>query len=121
VAVIDDDDDTREALDGLLRSAGLRAEAYSSVQVFMQSGRQQQVRCLILDVWMPGRSGLDFQDDLAGCGLYLPIIFISGRADVPMSVRAMRAGAVEFFTKPVHHQDLLDAVQLAISSHSRAY
>jgi FixJ family two-component response regulator len=121
VAVIDDDDDTREALNGLLRSAGLRAESFPSVQVFMESGRQQHVRCLILDVWMPGRSGLDFQDDLPGCGLHVPVIFISGHADVQMSVRAMKAGAVEFLTKPVRHQDLLNAIQAAISSHDRVH
>jgi len=116
VAVIDDDDATREALDGLLRSIGIRVEAFKSVPAFLDSGRQGHFACLILDVWMPGQSGLDFQDDLVRSGVQLPVIFISGHADIHMSVRAMKAGAVEFLTKPVRHEDLLGAIELALSS-----
>ena len=115
VVVIDDDPDIREALRGLLRSVGLRAELFASVQEFLDSGHPDLPGCLVLDVRLPGRSGLDFQEELANSNLHLPIIFISGHADVPMSVRAMKSGAVEFLTKPVRDQDLLDAIQLAIA------
>jgi len=115
VVVIDDDPDIREALRGLLRSVGLRAELFASVQEFLDSGHPDLPGCLVLDVRLPGRSGLDFQEELAKANLHLPIIFISGHADVPMSVRAMKSGAVEFLTKPVRDQDLLDAIQLAIA------
>lgn len=111
VVVIDDDPDTREALEGLLRSAGWLVEAFASVQAFTAIERGSPPQCLILDVWMPGRSGLDFQEDLAKAGLFVPVIFISGHADVPMSVRAMKAGAVEFLTKPVRHEELLEALE----------
>jgi FixJ family two-component response regulator len=114
VVVIDDDREIREALQGLLRSVGLRVELFASVQEFLGSDRPDSPGCLVLDVRLPGRSGLDFHDDLAKANVHLPVIFISGYADVPMSVRAMKAGAVEFLTKPVRHQDLLDAIQLAI-------
>jgi DNA-binding response OmpR family regulator len=114
VAVIDDDDDTREALDGLLRSSGLQVECYPSAQAFLDAGRSAMTECLVLDVWLPGRSGLDFQSDLAREGLCVPIIFISGHADIHMSVRAMKAGAVEFLTKPVRHEDLLGAIHAAV-------
>lgn len=116
IAVIDDDDDIREALNGLLRSSGLQVECYSSAQAFLAEMHSSAAECLILDVWMPGRSGLDLQSDLARGGLKLPIIFISGHADVHMSVRAMKAGAVEFLTKPVRHEDLLAAIQGAVST-----
>lgn len=116
VAVIDDDDDTREALDGLIRSAGLTVESYPSAQAFIASGRANMIACLVLDVWLPGRSGLEFQSDLTGAGFSLPIIFISGHADVHMSVRAMKAGAVEFLTKPVRHEDLLSAIQAVVNA-----
>ncbi len=116
VAVIDDDLDVREALYGLLQSVGLRARAFGAVQEFLAEAEPGRFGCLILDVRLPGRSGLDFLDDLAKANLQLPVIFISGYADVPMSVRAMKAGAVEFLTKPVRHQDLLDAVQRALES-----
>jgi DNA-binding response OmpR family regulator len=116
LVVIDDDDATREALDGLLRSFGWRVETYSSVQAFMARPEASPPQCLILDVWMPGRSGLEFQLDLAKAGLEVPVIFISGHADVPMSVRAMKAGAVEFLVKPVRHEELLDAIRSAIGS-----
>jgi FixJ family two-component response regulator len=114
VVVIDDDRDVREALQGLLRSVGLRAELFASVQEFLDSARPARPGCLVLDVRLPGRSGLDFHDDLVKSNVRLPVVFISGHADVPMSVRAMKAGAIEFLTKPVRHQDLLDAIQRAI-------
>jgi DNA-binding response OmpR family regulator len=111
VAVIDDDDDTREALDGLLRSTGLRVEAFASVQAFLDRASPSAIGCLVLDVYLPGRSGLEFQADMVKAGLSLPIIFISGHADVHMSVRAMKAGATEFLTKPVRHEELISAIQ----------
>jgi FixJ family two-component response regulator/DNA-binding winged helix-turn-helix (wHTH) protein len=119
VVVIDDDQHIREALQDLLRSVGLRVELFGSVQEFLDSARPDLPGCLVLDVRLPGRSGLDFHDDLVKAKVHLPVIFISGHADVPMSVRAMKAGAVEFLTKPVRHQDLLDAIQRAIE-HDRA-
>jgi FixJ family two-component response regulator len=115
VAVIDDDPDIREALRGLLRSVGLHVELFASVQEFLGAARPDRPGCLILDVRLPGRSGLDLQDELTKANIHLPVIFISGHADVPMSVRAMKAGAVEFLTKPVRDQDLLDAIQLALA------
>jgi FixJ family two-component response regulator len=115
VAVIDDDPDIRDALRGLLRSVGLRVELFASVQEFLGTARPDLPGCLILDVRLPGRSGLDLQDELAKANIHRPVIFISGHADVPMSVRAMKAGAVEFLTKPVRDQDLLDAIQLALA------
>jgi FixJ family two-component response regulator len=115
VAVVDDDPDIREALGGLLRSVGVGVELFGSVQEFLGSARPELPGCLILDVRLPGRSGLDLQDELAKANMQVPIIFITGHADVPMSVRAMKAGAVEFLTKPVRDQDLLDAIQLAIA------
>jgi FixJ family two-component response regulator len=114
VVVIDDDEEVREALQGLLRSVGLRVELFASVQAFLSSARPDLPGCLVLDVRLPGRSGLDFHDDLVRANIHMPVIFISGHADVPMSVRAMKAGAVEFLTKPVRDQDLLDAIQWAV-------
>jgi DNA-binding response OmpR family regulator len=116
IAVIDDDDATREALHGLLKSVGWRVETFASVQAFLNGVPKCTPHCLILDVWMPGRSGLDFQTDLVSVGLDVPVIFISGQADVPMSVRAMKAGAIEFLTKPVRHEELLAAISLAVGS-----
>ena len=110
VVVIDDDEEIREGLQGLLGSVGLRVELFASVQEFLGGARPDRPGCLVLDVRLPGRSGLDFHDDLAVANVHMPVIFISGHADVPMSVRAMKAGAVEFLTKPVRHQDLLDAI-----------
>jgi len=115
VVVIDDDPDVREALRGLLRTVGLRVELFASVQEFLDSAPQDPPGCLVLDVRLPGRSGLEFQEELATANLRVPIIFISGHADVPMSVRAMKGGAVEFLTKPVRDQELLDAIQQAIA------
>ena len=114
VVVIDDDVDIREALSGLLRSVGLGVELFASAQEFLASAQAGRTACLVLDVRLPGRSGLDFYDDLVKANMRLPVVFISGHGDIPMTVRAMKAGAVEFLTKPVRHQELLDAIQLAI-------
>ncbi len=114
VFVIDDDPAIRDSLKGLLRSVGLEVEAFGSAQEFLRSKRPDAPACLVLDVRLPGPSGLDFQRDLVKANIRLPIIFITGHGDIPMSVRAMKAGAVEFLTKPFRDQDLLDAVQLAI-------
>lgn len=116
VVIIDDDPNTREAIQGLLRSAGLRVESFASVQAFLDSSRSSPPACLVLDALMPGQSGLDFQAVLARADAPPPVIFISGHADVHMTVRAMKAGAFDFFTKPVRHQELLDAVQRAMAS-----
>lgn len=114
VFVIDDDREVRASIEGLLRSVGLRTELFVSVQEFLERGSRDLHGCLVLDVRLPGRSGLDFHEDLAKAGIHLPVIFITGFADVPMTVRAMKAGAVEFLTKPVRQQELLDAIQHAI-------
>lgn len=114
VMVIDDDRDIRDALQGLVRSVGLCVELFASVQEFLDSGQLTRPGCLVLDVRLPGRSGLDFLDDLVRANVHLPVVVISAHADVQMSVRAMKAGAIEFLTKPVRHQDLLDAIQRAI-------
>ncbi|WP_214473416.1 response regulator transcription factor [Mesorhizobium sp. dw_380] len=114
VFIIDDDEAVRESLNGLFQSIGLRVELFASVQAFLSNGQADRPGCMVLDVRLPGQSGLDFQDLLVGKGIRRPIIFISGHADIPMTVRAMKAGAMEFLTKPVRSQDLLDAVQLAI-------
>ena len=114
VVVIDDDPDIREALRNLLRSVGLQGRAFASVPEFLKSGRPEGPTCLVLDVRLPGRSGLDFQRELSAANIDLPIIFITAHADVPMSVQAMKGGAIEFLTKPVRDQDLLDAIQLGL-------
>lgn len=116
IAVIDDDEGVRDALEGLLTSAGLPSETFASVQAYRDRHWAEPPACIILDVWLPGTSGIDFQDEMASEGRHPPVIFISGHADVHTSVRAMKAGAVEFLTKPVRHQELLDAVQSAIAS-----
>lgn len=115
VAVIDDDADVREALSGLFRSVGLGVQLFETVQAFLGSGNATKPSCLVLDVRLPGKSGLEFQEELNRADDRVPIVFISGHADVAMGVRAIKAGAVEFLTKPVRDQDLLDAVQIAIS------
>jgi FixJ family two-component response regulator len=112
--VIDDDESIREALKSLIRSVGLSVETFASAQEFLQSPRPDVPSCLILDVRMPGLSGLDLQRDLTEANIHIPIIFITGHGDIPMSVRAMKAGAVEFLTKPFRDQDLLDAIQQAL-------
>ena len=114
VFVIDDDESMREALKSLIRSVGLRVETFASAQEFLESRRPNVAACLILDVRMPGLSGLDLQRDLGERNIHIPIIFITGHGDIPMSVRAMKAGAVEFLTKPFRDQDLLDAIQQAL-------
>jgi FixJ family two-component response regulator len=114
VVVIDDDASVRKALDNLLRSVGLDVELFKSPQEFLQSSRPDRPGCIVLDVRFPGRSGLDMQRELAAVNTPLPIIFITGYGDIPMSVRAMKAGAVEFLTKPFRDQDLLDAVGVAL-------
>ena len=114
VVVIDDDPDIREALRTLLRSVGLQGRAFASVPEFLKSGRPEGPTCLVLDVRLPGRSGLDFQRELCAANIDLPIIFITAHADVAMSVQAMKGGAIEFLTKPVRDQDLLDAIQLGL-------
>ena len=114
VFVIDDDSSVREAIKSLIRSVGMRVETFASAQEFVQSSRPDAPACLVLDVRMPGLSGLDLQRELSEAGIYIPIIFITGHGDIPMSVRAMKAGAVEFLTKPFRDQDLLDAITQAI-------
>jgi FixJ family two-component response regulator len=120
VFVIDDDESLREALKSLIRSVGLSVETFASAHDFLQSSRPDVPSCLILDVRMPGLSGLDLQRDLVEANIHLPIIFITGHGDIPMSVRAMKAGAVEFLTKPFRDQDLLDAIQQALERDRRA-
>lgn len=114
VIVVDDDPEIREALDGLLRSVGLQVQMLASVPEFLKSAPPDCPTCLILDVRLPGQGGLDFQRELAAANIRLPIIFITGHGDIPMSVQAMKAGAVEFLTKPLRDQDLLDAIQAAL-------
>ena len=114
VVVIDDDASIRKALENLLRSVGLDVELFRSPQDFLQSNRPDRPGCIVLDVRFPGRSGLDMQREISAANTSLPIIFITGYGDIPMSVRAMKAGAVEFLTKPFRDQDLLDAVGVAL-------
>jgi FixJ family two-component response regulator len=116
VFVIDDDRMIREGLQSLIRSVGLRVETFASAQDFLIAKRQDAPACLVLDVRMPGLSGLDLQLKLSDANVQIPIIFLTGHGDIPMSVRAMKEGAHEFLTKPVRGQDLLDAVQKAIAS-----
>jgi FixJ family two-component response regulator len=114
VFVVDDDESMRRSLATLLRSVGLDARVFSTPQEFMETKRSEVAGCLLLDVRLPGMSGLAFQEQLAKAGIGLPIIFITGHGDVPMTVRAMKAGAVEFLTKPFDDQVLLDAIHAAI-------
>ena len=114
VFVIDDDASIREALRSLFNSIGLRVETFGSASQLLERPLPDAPSCLVLDVRLPGLSGLDFQGELAKANILIPIIFITGHGDIPMSVRAMKAGAVEFLTKPFRDQDLLDAVQTAI-------
>lgn len=114
VFVVDDDASVREALEDLFRSVDLRMRGFGSATEFLSADREDAPCCLVLDVRLPGASGLEFQRELAEVGNEIPIIFITGHGDIPMSVQAMKAGAVEFLTKPFRDQDLLDAVQLAI-------
>jgi len=114
VLVVDDDASVREALSDLFQSVGLTVEVYASAQEFLKNERPEGPGCLVLDVRLPGKSGLDFQQELSAANINLPIVFLTGHGDIPMSVRAMKAGAVEFLTKPFREQDLLDAVQTAL-------
>ena len=114
VIVIDDDIAVREAMESLLRSVGLDVRAFGSVQEFSAAKLPEGPSCMVLDIRLPGQSGLDFQDELRRRDIRVPIIFITGHGDIPMSVRAMKAGAVEFLSKPFREQDLLDAIQLGI-------
>ena len=114
VVVIDDDAIFRESLGRLLRSAGLRSTLFASIADFVGSGSPDGPTCLVLDVRLPGRSGLDFQRDLAEARIDLPIVFITGYGDIPMTVQAMKGGAIEFLTKPFRDQDLLDAVNVGL-------
>ena len=118
VFVVDDDSSLRQAIKSLLQSVGLQVEAFASAAELLKNRRLADHRaaaCLILDIRLPGVSGLDFQAELSDADIHIPIIFITGHADIPMTVRAMRAGAVEFLTKPFRDQDLLDAVQAALA------
>jgi FixJ family two-component response regulator len=114
VYVVDDDADVREGLCALLQSVGLKVVALSSTTEFLGHRRPKQPSCLVLDVRLPGLSGLDFQIELAKAQIDIPIIFITGHGDIPMTVKAMKAGAIEFLTKPLREQDLLDAVRVAL-------
>ncbi|CAN7757415.1 response regulator transcription factor [Rhizobium sp. LjRoot258] len=115
VIVIDDDQEIRDALGGLLRSVGFAVNLLASVGDFLRSGRPNGPTCLVLDVRLPGQSGLDFQLELSRENIQLPIVFITGHGDIPMSVQAMKGGAVEFLTKPFRDQDLLDAVHVGLA------
>jgi FixJ family two-component response regulator len=114
VYVIDDEPSVRDALASLFRSVGLQVKLFGSAPEFLESGVPDVASCLVLDIRMPGLSGLDFQDRLAKANIHMPIIFITGHGDIPMSVRAMKAGAVDFLTKPFRDQDMLDAVAGAL-------
>src|SRR5262245_60345080 len=113
VLVVDDDPDVRDGLDTLFQSVGLQSRVFSSPTELLRSKLPDDASCLILDVRMPELSGLDFQAELAKANIDTPVIFITGHGDIPMSVKAMKAGAVEFLTKPIREQDLLDAVRVA--------
>jgi len=114
VYVIDDDPSIRSSIEDLLQSLGIEVRAFASVPEFVGAKRPERCACVVLDVRLPGQSGLDFQRQVAGSPMELPIVFITGHGDIPMSVRAMKHGAVEFLTKPFRDQDLLDAIQAAL-------
>jgi FixJ family two-component response regulator len=113
--IVDDDRGIGESLEGLLRSVGLQVKALASVPEFLQEGRPEGPACLVLDVRLPGRSGLGFQRELSAANIHVPIIFISGYGDIRMSAQAIKGGAIEFLTKPIRDQDLLDAIQLGLA------
>jgi FixJ family two-component response regulator len=115
IIIVDDDPGICEALGSLIRSVGVQAKALASVPEFLNEGRPAGPTCLVLDVRLPGRSGLDLQRELAASNVQVPIIFITGYGDIPMSVQAMKAGAIEFLTKPFRDQDLLDAIELGLA------
>ena len=116
VLIVDDDESMREGLEGLFRSVGLRTNVFASTSELMRSALPNVASCLVLDVRLPGVSGLDFQADLAVAGINIPIIFMTGHGDIPMSVQAMKAGAVDFLTKPFRHQEMIHAVNRALAS-----
>ncbi|HET8921977.1 MAG TPA: response regulator [Candidatus Acidoferrum sp.] len=118
VFVIDDDADVRASIQGLLKTAGLRCEGFETAEQFLQGKPSDSPSCLILDVSLPGISGLDFQQQLKNAGRQIPIIFVTGYGDIPMTVKAMKSGAVEFLTKPLKRQGLLDAIQQALTRDS---
>jgi FixJ family two-component response regulator len=118
VLIVDDDPDIRDSLQALLRTVGLESRAMGSLPEFLKTDLPAGPTCLVLDVRLPGRSGLDFQRELVQANVTLPIIFITGHGDVPMSVQAMKGGAIEFLTKPFRDQDLLDAIQLGLARDS---
>ncbi len=115
IIIIDDDQGIREAISRLVRSVGFQPKLMASVDEFLQSGRPDGPSCLVLDVRLPGQSGLDLQRELAERHVQLPIVFITGHGDIPMSVQAMKGGAIEFLTKPFRDQDLLDAIQIGLT------
>src|SRR6202012_241786 len=115
ILVIDDDADLRNSLGRLLRSVGLNARLFASVSDFLNSAPSDGPSCLVLDVRLPGQSGLEFQRELVAAGRELPIVFITGHGDIPMSVQAMKGGAIEFFTKPIRDQEFIDAIQLGLT------
>src|SRR5712675_1807232 len=115
VLVVDDDPDLRESVGRLLRSVGINARLFASISDFLESDLPDGPTCLVLDVRLPGQSGLDLQRELAAADRSLPIIFVTGHGDIPMSVQAMKGGAIEFLTKPFRDQDLVDAIQLGLS------
>jgi RNA polymerase sigma factor (sigma-70 family) len=119
VFIIDDDADVRDGLSALLESVEIRCEIFSSTNEFLQRKNADEVSCLLLDIRLPGTGGLDFQDQLAKANIQIPIIFITGYGDIPMSVKAIKAGAIEFLTKPLREQDVLDAVHLALERASQ--
>ena len=114
VNIVDDDELVRASIQGMLKSVGLRSQAFANPQEFLRSQRSDGPSCLILDVQLPGLSGLDFQRELADAGFQIPIVFITGHGDIPMSVKAMKSGAVEFLTKPFRDEELLEAIQQAL-------
>jgi RNA polymerase sigma factor (sigma-70 family) len=114
VFVVDDDASIRDALRSLMRSVGLQVELFGSPREFLHAKRPEVPSCLVLDVRLPGGSGLDLQRELAEANIHIPIIFMTGHGDIPMSVRAMKAGAIEFLTKPFRDQEMLDAIQFAL-------
>src|SRR6266849_5666917 len=114
VFVVDDDDLVRASIQGMLKSVGLRSETFGTPQEFLRSKRPDGPSCLVLDVRLPGVNGLDFQHQLVDAGVRIPVIFITGHGDIPMTVKAMKSGAVEFLTKPFRDQDLLDAINQAL-------
>src|SRR4030081_1575529 len=121
VFVIDEDAGVRAAIKGLLASVSLRSETFGTAQEFLRSKRSEVPSCLVLDVKLPGINGLDFQRELADAGVQIPIIFITGYGDIPMTVKAMKSGAVEFLTKPFRDQDLLDAIHQALDRDRMTY